>query len=90
MLSFILFNIHPDNKVPRAHLGPQDPGGPYVGPKNFAIWAVISKISNQSSLKNYLSFSNVPVRAPLYWHGLNATPACLSDYIMYKVWKEIT
>ena len=32
----------PDSKVHRANMGPiwgqQDPGGPHVGPKNFAIW----------------------------------------------------
>ena len=33
-----------DSKVHRANLGPiwglQDPGGPHVGPMNFAIWEV--------------------------------------------------
>ena len=33
---------HPDNKVHGANMGPiwgrQDPGGPHVGPMNFAIW----------------------------------------------------
>ena len=32
----------PDNKVHGANMGPiwgrQDPGGPHVGPMNFAIW----------------------------------------------------
>ena len=35
----------PDSKVYGAHMGPlwgrQDPGGPHVGPMNFAIWAII-------------------------------------------------
>ena len=34
----------PDSKVHGANMGPiwgrQDPGGPHVGPMNFAIWAV--------------------------------------------------
>ena len=34
----------PDSKVHGANMGPiwgrQDPGGPHVGPKNFAIWGV--------------------------------------------------
>ena len=34
----------PDSKVHRANMGPiwgqQDPGGPHVGPMNFAIWGV--------------------------------------------------
>ena len=33
---------YPDNKVHGANMGPrwgrQDPGGPHVGPMNFAIW----------------------------------------------------
>ena len=33
---------NPDSKVHGANVGPiwgrQDPGGPHVGPKNFAIW----------------------------------------------------
>ena len=35
----------PDSKVHEANMGPiwgrQDPGGPHVGPMNFAIWDVI-------------------------------------------------
>ena len=34
---------HPDGKIHWANIGPiwgrQDPGGPHVGPMNFAIWA---------------------------------------------------
>ena len=37
----------PDNKVHGANMGPiwgrQDPGGPQVGPMNFAIWDVMVK-----------------------------------------------
>ena len=36
----------PDSKVHGANMGPiwgrQDPGGPHVGPMNFAIWDVIN------------------------------------------------
>ena len=36
----------PENKVHGANMGPiwgrQDPGGPHVGPMNFAIWGVYS------------------------------------------------
>ena len=36
------FHDYPDNKVRGANIGPiwgrQDPGGPLVGPMNFAIW----------------------------------------------------
>ena len=35
----------PDRKVHGANMGPiwgrQDPGGPHVGPMNFAIWVII-------------------------------------------------
>ena len=35
-------NASPDSKVHGANMGPiwgrQDPGGPHVGPMNFAIW----------------------------------------------------
>ena len=37
-----LFEQYPDSKVHGANMGPiwgrQDPGGPHVGPMNFAIW----------------------------------------------------
>ena len=43
MLHMILEN--PDSKVHGANMGPiwgrQDPGGPHVGPMNFAIWDVL-------------------------------------------------
>ena len=36
-----------DSKVPGANMGPiwgrQDPGGPHVGPMNFAIWGTITE-----------------------------------------------
>ena len=42
MLSHSIWD--PDNKVHGANMGPnwdrQDPGGPHVGPMNFAIWGV--------------------------------------------------
>ena len=40
------YDNRPDSKVHVANIGPiwgrQDPGGPHVGPMNFAIWAVPS------------------------------------------------
>ena len=39
----MVYGRHPDGKVQGAYMGPiwvqQDPGGPHVGPMNFAIWA---------------------------------------------------
>ena len=41
-----------DSKVHGANMGPiwgrQDPGGPHVGPMNFAIWAVVKTESKNS------------------------------------------
>ena len=41
-------NHIPDSKVHGANVGPtwgrQDPGGPHVGPMNFAIWDVLSML----------------------------------------------
>ena len=40
----VCFNAIPDSKVHGASMGPiwgrQNPGGPHVGPMNFAIWDV--------------------------------------------------
>ena len=40
-----IVDIVPDSKVRGANMGPiwgrQDPGGPHVGPMNFAIWFAI-------------------------------------------------
>ena len=37
--------LAPDSKIPGANMGPiwgrQDPGGPHVGPRNFAIWGTL-------------------------------------------------
>ena len=37
--------LFPDSKVYVANMGPiwgrQDPGGPHVGPMNFAIWVIL-------------------------------------------------
>ena len=42
-----IYRTIPDSKVHGANMGPiwdlQDPGGPHVGPMNFAIWDVINK-----------------------------------------------
>ena len=44
MISESMVQINPDNKVHGANMGPiwgqQDPGGPHVGPMNFAICEV--------------------------------------------------
>ena len=65
-------NKHPDSKVHGANMGPtwgrQDPGGPHVGPMNFAIWAYINGLvqerrnSSASAMELRLSCIN-----PLIW-----------------------
>ena len=43
----LCYNDTPDSKVHGANMGPiwgqQDPGGPHVGPMNFAIWDLTVK-----------------------------------------------
>ena len=40
---------NPDSKFHVANMGPiwgrQDPGGPHVGPMNFAIWEIASSVT---------------------------------------------
>ena len=47
--SAIMILAYPDSKVHGANMGPiwgrQDPGGPHVGPMNFAIWVVMPEYS---------------------------------------------
>ena len=47
-------NSHPNSKIHGANMGPiwgrLDPGGPHVGPMNFAIWAVIYPCNVRSCL----------------------------------------
>ena len=62
-------NDYPDSKVHGANMGPiwgrQDPGGPHVGPMNFAIWVTICKTamylenntSNINICRNYKNCS---------------------------------
>ena len=48
----------PDSKVHGANMGPiwgrQDPGGPHVGPMNFAIWENSSVITNANEYDNMI------------------------------------
>ena len=42
-------DLYPDSKFHGASMGPiwgqQDPGGPHVGPMNFAIWVAVSLLN---------------------------------------------
>ena len=52
----------PDSKVHGANMGPiwgqQDPGGPHVGPMNFAIWGAISVPHSDIKHKRVFTFLN--------------------------------
>ena len=60
----------PDTKIHEANMGPiwgrQDPGGPHVGPTNFAIWGVLMVPSNQFQNVRY---RNEPINAKMDKHG---------------------
>ena len=51
----VIINKNPDNKVHGSNMGPiwgrKDPGGPHVGPMNFAIWEQITVICVTSSAR---------------------------------------
>ena len=70
----------PDSKVQGANMGPiwgrKDPGGPHVGPINFAIWGVTLKRIHQNSIKYYGWILHLWTqtgrlrRAPLQWEQM--------------------
>ena len=47
----------PDSKVHGANMGPiwgrQDPGGPHVGPMNFAIWPLLTMILKYGRIRSW-------------------------------------
>ena len=73
--------ICPDIKVHGANMGPiwgrQDPGGPHVGPTNFAIWVVRSFDVSFIASFNELLY-------PMSWdpnHPYNLTAMVSVDYL---------
>ena len=65
-LSSVVNSDYPDSKVHGANMGPiwgrQDPGGPHVGPMNFAIrelfWRMICIINQLRPKQNGRKFTN--------------------------------
>ena len=53
--------VIPDSKIHEANMGPiwarQGPGGPYVGPMNFAIWDVFAAEESRHELYYVVNFS---------------------------------
>ena len=58
----LLTPAYPDSKAHGANMGPiwgrQDPGGPLVGPMNFAIWVCINVSVFMSSRPSIYSISS--------------------------------
>ena len=67
----------PDSKVHEANMGPiwdrQDPGGPHVGPMNFAIWGGLERVgwvlSTSSSSRGYKALWPMPCTYSLRTHS---------------------
>ena len=67
-ITFYVSKAYPDSKVHGANVGPvwgrQDPGGPHVGPMDFAIWVrttvddCLCQIANHD-IKRYLLVINL-------------------------------
>ena len=58
---------HPDSKDHGANMGPiwgrQDPGGPHVGPINFALWAIIQAMAlNRQHAITLIAYPDSKVR----------------------------
>ena len=86
-----LHNNGPDSKVHGANMGPiwgrQDPGGPHVGPMNFAKWGV----NGLTPLLNTLGL-RLPCTNPLIYDMSPNIPTCFcngntSITLEYLSWK---
>ena len=68
----------PDNKVHGANMVPiwgrQDPGGPHVGPMNFAIWVLVTRLAAYIRAASALLYRQVS----LNWH----TKICMGRFII--------
>ena len=85
---------YPDSKVHGANMGPiwgrQDPGGPHVGPMNFAIWVYIPN-NKDDCIEVHLTFIQIE-------SARSMTNRCLIDVdpmvsaiwdISSKQWNEV-
>ena len=89
---------HPDSKVHGANMwhiwGRQYPGGPHVGPINFAIWANKEEI-NQIRASKVICVSSqrctcLVTWGPFYSHALTLIPAWIKNHMPLKVRDEST
>ena len=71
-------HAYPDSKAHGASMGPiwgrQDPGGPHVGPKNFAIWVIMFiglfwdiSITYDFGGKYWITYRDDSKLAPIQW-----------------------
>ena len=62
----------PDSKVHGANMGPiwgrQDPGGPHVGPVNFAIWDMSLWKLSLHVFTHFTETNHFPQQLPHNWH----------------------
>ena len=79
VLSVLAWGMYPDSKVQGANMGAiwgrQDPGGPHVGPMNFAIWVV-------KSLAKYYIFIML-----LEWHHMRVSKHRQFDILFSNLFK---
>ena len=79
-LGCLVWSSNPDSKVHGANMGPiwgrQDPGGPHVGPMNFAIWEYLrDHFANYFSVKkNWNSMNNS------FWSDPDSSRAIATKY----------
>ena len=81
---------YPDNKVHGANMGPiwgrQDPGGPHVGPMNFAIW-VLHQPSIQCLLLKHHSTLSFAVKRSTHYSLSCTWRLTFSILLMYHCWE---
>ena len=83
-LKKVAWNI-PDSKVHGANMGPiwgrQDPGGPHVGPMNFAIWDDnLYTISHRSQHLRYHDWCKLVTWCNFYSHNISKEKFTLFTY----------
>ena len=78
----------PDSKVHGTNMGPiwgrQDPGGPHVGPMNFAIWGTPHKYITGGLSVTYFSITKYTFKTTkLSRNFVTAKPFMKSEYVSH-------
>ena len=72
-MNYIPWKTIPDSKVHGANMGPiwgrQDPGGPHVGPMNFAIFAITSIVNGRldDATITFIMYNNSSTQHAIQW-----------------------